>query len=136
MYIISEFKDKFFNEVVIPILIKKQYQGNVNKLKNDKSKLLMEDYLEENFNLTFQDIIDNLLDFISVSEVNGKHIIKIDKDRNYPDRDFTFSSIINLIDNGNLSVKGLHLLDNAMKYIQNKLWYIHNMCERGVKIWA
>ena len=136
MYIVSEYKEEFFNFYVIPTLIKKQFKGNINKLRHDKLKLIMEEYILDKYDISFNDILTNLINFISVHEVNGKYIISIDNIRNFPEVDEKFSTITSLIDNGNLEVKGLHLLDSAMRYIQNNIKYIHFMCERGVKIWV
>lgn len=135
MYIISTYKEKFFNETVLPILIKRQFKNNVDRLKDHKETLKMEEYIKENFDVDFQDVSNNLLKFISVSEVNGKYIIRIDKNKNYPEKNFKFITLTNLIDNGNLSIKGLHLLDSAMSFIQQRIDHIHNMCERGIKVW-
>lgn len=64
-----------------------------------------------------RDIILGAADTLAYDKFTNKYVIKVDEDLNIPNTNVKYSTMINLINHGNLSISGYNILDKAFQDI-------------------
>ena len=136
MKIISTFKDEIFASRVIPQLVINAINDTLYVTIRNKEHKAMKDYLEKEYEIDFEEIYESMtLDSFISTKTNGRYFIEINSFERVSNTNVNLKYILNFIDNGNLDVKGLHIVDKSMRYIQENLENIYQVYLKGGIQW-
>lgn len=132
MKIISKYKDENFAKVTIPQLIINTINDTLYVVIKNEEHLAMSEYLKDNYDIDFEEVFKEItLDKFLVTKINGQYMIQLDARIKLHLKGHTLVYILNLIDEGNLDVKGLHIVDKAFKYVKSNLEDIYRLHLKG-----
>lgn len=130
MKIITRIQDDAFNKNVVPSIVKIKSMVRLKELyKYTKGKLPMKKFLWNNYHLVLDDVVKVIDRYFIAHNCGG--IITIEIDPLEKINGFNLLSIVQLIDNGNMNVKGIHLVDLSMKYLQSQINLIYKVYMKG-----
>lgn len=136
MKIVSTFKDEIFASRVIPQLVINAINDTLYVVVRNKEHKAMKDYLEKEYKANFEEIYKSItLDSFISTKVNGRYFIEINSFERISNTNVNLKYTLNFIDNGNLDVKGLHIVDKSMRYIQENLGNIYQVYLKGGIQW-
>lgn len=129
MKIVSYIQDNTFNYKVIPWLLKVKIKGNYSKLYKLKQLNKLISYLESNFKLNLNEILNFLLNNLHIYTVGRKTQITINNELKI--KDINLDMLIRLIDYGNIEVKGIFLIKKCFEEIQSELRTLYKIYLKG-----
>lgn len=121
------YDDEQFASVFIPRLVNKY----VNNLYLKEITKKMDSYLNLNYGVSLNEILHSFLANMSVYKSGGIFILEANKNEYMPNTSIKYEMFIRLIDNGNLEVKGLHLVDTTYNYFKNHMYFLYEMYAKG-----
>ena len=114
----------FIHIIILPRLKAFLYQYIPNKK--------MISYLQDiGCEYTTKEIIDEFLSNLKCKEIEDYFDLYLDNQLIFKDTRWTIDSLIKLMNYGNIEVRGTHLIDKAIKYIQSNIstWlYLYDGC--------
>lgn len=134
MKIVSTYQDERFAREIIPRLIRLQVKDNLNKCMQSKEDLKIKSYIRTKYDEEFGQIIETLLhnkDAFIINKNGKQYIIEINPNIVVKTNGLSLESLIRMIDYGNLDVKGLHIVDSAMKYVQLMINDVYRLYMKG-----
>jgi len=111
--------DEDFIERLVPEII----ITRVRTLAKDKSAKKMNDYLKKQYNISLEDIINQVK--FSTNKVLNKYTLSINDNIFEKETNIRLLSLIKLIDYGNLEIKGINIFNSSMNYIKNNIKSIY-----------
>ena len=88
----------------------------------------MQEYLKEHYKLSLEEIIEQLATRgFSYNKVKDLYIIRINDNIEETKSKEKLSTLIRLVDYGNLEVRGIHLINSSIEYIKSNLLNIYRM---------
>ena len=133
MKIFTSIKDERFLKEKVPKLIKINALERFYRLKPTGVHKLMDEYLLKQFKTSIEKVLENLDKIILIYKTGTLYTIELDSSVTNTHH-ISIYGLIQLIDFGNIDVKGLHIVDKAFNYIQNNLQMIYNLEVKGVSI--
>lgn len=107
--------DKFTN--VLFCVFQKLIKEDLNKYKSNK----IFEYISTNYNISLNDIYNVITKIkFSKSKCNSLNYIYLDSNIKIKDNVY-LDTIIDLIDYGTISIKGLHIFDKNIDYIKSNI---------------
>ena len=90
--------------------------------------IAMQEYLKENYKVSIEDVIKELaLRGFSYSKVKDLYIVRLNDNIKEEKSQQKLSTLIRLIDYGNLEIKGVHLINNSIEYIKDNILNIYRI---------
>lgn len=129
LYLKDIVDDKFIK--LIPIYIIKR----VTDLVNENQYVDMQKYLEDNYHIEIKDVVNQLLTKgFSYNKLKNLVVIRIDENIKEKKTQEKLSTLIRLIDYGNLDVQGIDLIKSSVEYIKSNILNIYRLYQmRGAK---
>ena len=95
----------------------------------------MQEYLKENYEISIEDVVSQLMKKgFSYSKVKDLYIVRIDDNIKENKSQEKLSSLIRLIDYGNLDIRGVNLIKSSIEYIKDNILNIYRIYQmRGEK---
>jgi len=94
----------------------------------DKKYVAMQEYLKDNYKLSIEDVISQLATKgFSYSKVKDLYIIRVNDNIKETKSQEKLSTLIRLIDYGNLDIRGVHLIDSTLNYIKSNILNIYRI---------
>ena len=122
LYLKDIVSDNFIN--LIPKFIMKRVFDLMAKNKYPA----MQDYLKDNYELSIEDIVTQLLTKgFSYSNVKNLAIVRIDDNIKEDKSQEKLSMFVRLIDYGNLDVRGINLIHSSIEYIKDNILNIYRI---------
>ena len=108
--------------LLIPQFIIKRVREKLNKNKYQA----MQEYLQENYDVSIDDIITQLaIKGFSYSKVKDLLIVRIDDNIKEEKSQEKLSMFVRLINYGNLQIRGTHLIEDTINYIKSNILNIY-----------
>ena len=109
---------------IIPKFIIKRVLDLINK----NNYVAMQDYLKENYKLSIEDIIKELaIKGFSYSKVKDLYVVRINDNIKEEKSQEKLSTLIRLIDYGNLDIRGVNLINTTLNYIKDNILNIYRV---------
>ena len=90
--------------------------------------IAMQEYLKENYKVSIEDVIKELaLRGFSYSKVKDLYIVRLNDNIKEEKSQQKLSTLVRLIDYGNLEIKGVHLINNSIEYIKDNILNIYRI---------
>ena len=134
MKIVSTYQDERFAREIIPKLIRLKINNNLNKCVQSKKDIKMRGYIGTRYGEEFDQIMKTLTcnENAFIINKNGKqYIVEINPNIIVKSSGLSLEFLVRMIDYGNLDVKGLHIVDSAMKYVQLMIDDIYRLYMKG-----
>ena len=119
MQLISSIKNEYFNNKIVPHLIYKTMCSTYNKCVRRRLLEGMDAYLLKEYKLIVEDVLNAIKGNILVTKRGSQCVVTIDS--NAKINGVAISSLIRLIDYGNLEMKGVHLFDSSFEYVSRRI---------------
>ena len=121
IYVKTAKGDDFIKKFLPEVFITKLYNKS-----SDKQYKNIFDYISDNYKLSKKDIFNSLKANLIFSKYGNDTIIS-SNDNVFVNADNKLSSILALIDYGNLEVKGTNLINTTIDWINSKISYLYIM---------
>lgn len=109
---------------IIPQFIIRRVFDLINKNKY----VAMQEYLKEHYKISIEDIVEQLaLKGFSYNKVKDLYIIRINDNIEESKSKEKLSTLIRLVDYGNLDIRGIHLINSSIEFIKDNLLNIYRM---------
>lgn len=112
--IIKNVYERNFLTDFLPNIVKKIFLGELNLSKYS----LIFNYIEANYNIKKYKIIENIVDNIKIAKT--PELVTIYIDNNIKNISY-FDNLLNLIDYGNLDIRGTYALTKSFNYIRSNI---------------
>lgn len=132
MKVFIEIKDESFVHNEFIRYLHMEIVQNYNKIKYSFPCRKMDDYLKSHYATDVENIVYNFPLFIKIYKFGQGYILTIDEA--LKNGDVLYSTLISLIDNGNMQIKGLHLFDTSLIYVYNRRKRIYHLYVKGVSV--
>lgn len=116
-------KDNYFVSVYLPKIIRLRLISSCK----EKNTSLMNSYLKKVFNISLIDVINKACSNIITMWSGTTCILSIDTNVYEMTSNEKLNSLIKLIDQGNLDVKGLNIFKEALEFIQHNMNSIYKI---------
>ena len=120
MYLDENLSKEFVEDFVIKALMLKIEASVI-----DANTRKMNKFLEDTYGINVQTIVDNIK--IKASKVNDHWSVSIDNNNVEPKSQEKVISLVKLIEYGNLEIRGLHVIDDAFRYIKEHLYALYKL---------
>lgn len=120
MYLDENLTKEFINNFVVRALMLKIETSCI-----DATTTKMDKFLKDTYGIDVQTIVDNIK--IKVSKGNGHWIVGIDTNNVEKKSQEKVISLVKLIEYGNLEIRGLHVIDDAFRYIKEHLYALYKL---------
>lgn len=109
---------------IIPQFIIRRVLEQISK----NNYVAMQEYLKENYKVSIEDVVRELaLKGFSYSKVKDLYIVRLNDNIKEEKSQEKLSTLIRLIDYGNLEIKGVHLINNSIEYIKDNILNIYRI---------
>ena len=119
---------------IIPQFIIRRVLEQISK----NNYVAMQEYLKENYKVSIEDVVRELaLKGFSYSKVKDLYIVRLNDNIKEEKSQEKLSTLIRLIDYGNLEIKGVHLINNSIEYIKDNILNIYRIYQmKGERTWV
>lgn len=97
------------------------------KKDSEKRSEIIDEYLKENFNIDLDTVIDNVCENLTIDEALGKYRIHVNFNRTEPITGQNINTLVNLIDYGNLEIRGINLINASFNYVQDHYTELYHL---------
>ena len=120
---IKDFGDINFIKIAFPKIIINQLIYNIK----DKKCIKMENYLNLNYSISLLDVVECLKNNLIVNKINNIYVIEINEMTLEKNSKVKLSSLIKLIDYGNIEVKGINLFNKVAKNLIRNIMEVYKL---------
>lgn len=88
----------------------------------------MQEYLEDNYNISIENIVNELMiKGFNYNKVKNLYILRVDENVKESKSQEKLSTLIRLVDYGNMEVRGINLIHSSIEYIKNNILNIYRI---------
>lgn len=117
-----------FAKLFLPSELRSLCMSKLSKRLKSRGLMKMLDYLKSSYDIDAIEFISALDDYMLVTKHNGFYIVEFDKNMHFGK--LSADALASLIDDGNLSCRGMQIIGESFKLIQRNINIIH----KGYKI--
>ena len=116
--------DSTFYYVFIPRVLKRRFRYYYNQGKFSA----MEDYFSRiNLGYTIIEVLDAIIDNMSIAQTPQGMLYRLDTLRGLRGTPYTYSQLVYLIDDGNMEVRGTHIIQQTINEVSyHQEYYLDN----------